>query len=89
MKLNINSIPLLYSDVIARKDKNGILLFQVRSDEMYFISFVAYEQIILKCDGSKTIDEIIKGLDLTKMIDDNSIYTFFRELENRKIISLW
>ena len=89
MKFNINSIPLLSSDVITRKDKNGILLFQVHSDEMYFVSFAAYEHIISKCDGSKTIDEIINDIDLTNMTDDNSIHTFFRELESRQIIVLW
>lgn len=81
-----DSIPLISSDVIARKDKNGMLLFQVYSDEMYFVSLSAYEQIISKCDGSKTVGELIDDI---RTDNPSAIYSFLQELESRQIITLW
>lgn len=89
MKYDNNTIPVLSYDVIARNDKNGILLFQVYSDEMYFVSFAAHEQIISKCDGSKTMKEIIGSINLPEPTKLQHIHTFFKELEKRQIITIW
>jgi hypothetical protein len=91
MKLNKNLVPILSDDVIVRKDKNGMLLFQVYSDEMYFIPFSAYHSFLVKCDGSKTLKEIMDGIKYAATFVDKElrINNFINGLLQRKIITLW
>jgi catechol 2,3-dioxygenase-like lactoylglutathione lyase family enzyme len=51
------TIPIHSKDVVTRKDSTGRLLFQVRTDEMHFISEDAFTLFSL-CDGSRTIAQI-------------------------------
>lgn len=57
MSITSDTIPLRSKDVVTRKDAQGILLFQVRTDEMHFISNNAFALLSL-CDGSRTVEEI-------------------------------
>ena len=91
MKHAADAIPILSRDVIKRDDANGVLLFQVYSDEMYFVSFPAYESFVSQCDGSATLGSIVEkmgGIQETpegmEKIDD-----FIDELLRREIIHFW
>jgi hypothetical protein len=57
MNIGPQTIPLRSKDVVTRKDSQGVLLFQVRTDEMHFISESAFALFSL-CDGSRTVGEI-------------------------------
>lgn len=57
MSITSDTIPLRSKDVVTRKDAQGMLLFQVRTDEMHFISNNAFALFSL-CDGSRTVKEI-------------------------------
>lgn len=91
MKHAVDAIPILSRDVIKREDTNGVLLFQVYSDEMYFISFAAYELFLSQCDGSATLGSIVENMgEINRMNDgENKIENFIDELLNRKIIQFW
>ena len=91
MKYAVDTIPILSRDVIKREDANGVLLFQVYSDEMYFVSFPAYDLFVSQCDGSSTLENIVKnmGEEFQTKDGENKVEYFIEELLNRKIIQLW
>jgi hypothetical protein len=91
MELDYNSLPLVSKDIIARNDANGILLFQVYTDEMYFVTFNIFNSFITKCNGSQTLQEIVREMGNafgTKEAKEQ-ISQFVNELLERKIIELW
>jgi Coenzyme PQQ synthesis protein D (PqqD) len=61
MAINKEIIPLRSKDVVTRNDSGGVLLFQVRTDEMHFISDSAFALFAL-CDGSRTVGDIVELL---------------------------
>ncbi len=88
--MDYQAIPILSKDIISRKDSNGILLFQVQSDEMYFVTPVVYQSVIAKCDGSKTLAEISGQFpDSIKKNDLKIFEQFIDDLIKRNIIALW
>jgi hypothetical protein len=91
MNQDYDSIPVLSKDIIARKDTNGMLLFQVKSDEMYFISFNAYKSFLRNCDGSQTLWEVIgrSGMDIHDAEVEKSLEKFVDALCAKNIIELW
>ena len=77
-------------DIISRKDSNGILLFQVQSDEMYFVTPVVYHLVIAKCNGTQTLAEISGQLPENINKKDPEIFEkFINDLIKRNIIALW
>jgi hypothetical protein len=91
MAIDYNAIPIVSKDIVARKDSNGMLLFQVRSDEIFFIPSSAYNSILLNCDGSQTLEELHKQLNTEeepgKLTED--FENFISKLHERKVIELW
>jgi hypothetical protein len=87
------SIPVLSKDVITRRDSNGVLIFQVRTDEMHFISENAFALLTL-CNGSRTISEIEKLVfkDQPKSIKTKSrerVENFLESLVERRVLEVW
>jgi hypothetical protein len=86
--LNPNAIPLLSKDVVTRSDSNGMLLFQVRTDEMHFISEAAYS-VLNYCNGSQTISEIKAVIEpFLPSSNSSQIDRFFESLVERNVIEL-
>ncbi len=87
------TVPMASKDVIHRDDPGGILLFQVRTDEMHFISREAFALYSL-CDGTRTVTDIealvaehapeLRGEEGERRIEE-----FLEELADRTIIELW
>lgn len=91
--LDTNSIPLLSKDVITRRDSNGVLLFQVRTDEMHFLSENAFALLKL-CDGSRTLSEIeevfFEFQPESAMIGAKTdIEGFLESLVIRRVLEVW
>ena len=91
MEFNFNAIPLISRNVVVRNDSNGMLLFQVKTDEIYFIPFSTYKSVLLNCDGSNTLKEIYDQLSLEIGINREEEYfeNFISNLYERNIIELW
>lgn len=89
--LDKNALPVLSKDIISRKDDNGMLLFHVYTDEIYFIPFAAYDALLGKCNGSQTVQEIISTLPSEFITGDGRkrVDMFFNSLLEREIIQLW
>jgi hypothetical protein len=91
--LNDNSIPILSKDVITRRDSNGVLIFQVRTDEMHFLSENAFA-LLTFCNGSRTIREIEKLVagyqpEPSKPTSKNHVVNFLESLIDRRVLEIW
>lgn len=91
--LATDAIPFLSKDVITRSDSNGILIFQVRTDEMHFISENASALLTL-CNGSRTISEIedliVKLQPAAAETDLKSgVKNFLESLVERRVLEIW
>ena len=91
--LDPETLPIHSRDVVARKDSDGMLLFQVRTDEMHFISKDAFTLFSL-CDGSRTVIEIEELLEcsrseLATLGLRAQIEQFIERLAERNIVELW
>lgn len=88
---DINSIPLISKNIAFRKDDNGMLIFQINTDEMYFVSHATYPLIAL-CNGANSCQDILnilKKYDNSKSdIVSNTFEMFIKDLLSRDIISL-
>lgn len=88
---NWSAIPLISDNVVFRDDENGMLIFQIHTDEMYFVSNETYA-IIQKCNGANTCDDIVSGIMGQSKMTPTEIQSFFiKFIENlieRKIIEL-
>lgn len=87
------SIPILSKDVITRPDTNGVLIFQVRTDEMHFISENAFALLSL-CNGSRTISEIEEIAienqpEQVKTKTKRGVEIFLESLVERKVLEIW
>lgn len=91
MELNYHSLPVLSRDIIARNDRNGMLLFQVYTDEIYFVPFAVYNNFIVKCNGSQTLEEIVAKLDEEFRTEQGKeqLKKFIQQLLNKQILQLW
>jgi hypothetical protein len=83
----------LSKDVILRRDPAGLLLFQVRTDEMYFVPHAAAALLKL-VDGSRTLGEIEdETLRQHPALDRNvfapAMSSLFASLAERKVIEVW
>jgi hypothetical protein len=83
----------LSNDVITRRDPAGLLLFQVRTDEMYFVPHAAAALLKL-VDGSRTLAEIgDAAMDLGPVADGaaliSTITSLFSSLAERQVIEVW
>lgn len=88
--LDLNSVPLISKGIVFRKDDNGMLIFQINTDEMYFVSHEIFPLIEL-CNGANTcqdILEILKGNDSQTTDIDKSYSMFIENLLHRDLISL-
>jgi hypothetical protein len=91
--LGPDTIPVHSRDVVTRKDSEGTLLFQVRTDEMYFLSEDAFALYGL-CDGSRTVAEIERLLararpDLPEPKLRRLVEQFLESLADRNVVELW
>ena len=80
-------------DVILRRDPSGLLLFQVRTDEMYFVPHAAAALLEL-VDGSRTLEEIEEeALRLDPTTDRETFVpamtSLFSSLAERQLIEVW
>lgn len=87
------SIPILSKDVITRPDANGVLIFQVRTDEMHFITENAAALLSL-CSGSRTISEIEEIVaenqpEKFKTKTKRGVENFLESLVERKVLEIW
>jgi len=87
MKFDKNSILLINHDVIARSDTNGRLLFQVSSDEIYFVSEPIYKMFLSNCYGSATLGEMLETLNVDEELIPQFM-EFIYKLVQRKIIDV-
>jgi len=83
----------LSKDVIVRRDAFGVLLFQVRTDEMYFVPHAAAALLRL-VDGSRTLVEIGEAaLNLEAEADRAAllpaIESLFSSLAERQVVEVW
>lgn len=91
--LATDAIPFLSKDVITRPDTSGILIFQVRTDEMHFISENAFALLAL-CNGSRTISEI-EELIINQQPESAAekikagVDKFLESLIERRVLELW
>lgn len=83
-----DAIPLVAKDVIARSEADGVLLFHVESDEMYFVPETVAE-LLMRCDGSRNAAELVRaaagsadgaGGDAMRVLD---------ELAQRLLVEVW
>lgn len=91
--MDTNALPVVNRDVIHRPERNGVLLFQVRTDEMHYISPDAYRLFQL-CDGTHTLDQIITHVDRSRgreatAEERDGIVHFFDELAQRSLVEVW
>jgi hypothetical protein len=91
--LDPETLPIHSKDVVTRNDSCGRLLFQVRTDEMHFISDSAFALFLL-CDGSRTVAQIEELLareqpELATPEARERIEQFIESLAERNIIELW
>lgn len=89
MNINNNLIPVIRKDIITRNDVNGILLFQVSSDEIYFVSKPFFYSVLIKCNGSQTIGEITNEIECDNENVKSYIKKLMTQLFERNIIELW
>jgi hypothetical protein len=88
-----NVIPLSSKDVVRRVESGGVLLFQVQTDEMFFISKGAFSLFEL-CDGTHTVAEI-KGLliqhqpEFATSQGQANVDEFLESLAEHSLIELW
>ena len=83
----------LSKDVIVRRDPAGLLLFQVRTDEMYFVPHAAAALLRL-ADGSRTLAEIEESaLQLEPEADRTTVIpaiaSLFSNLAERQVVEVW
>jgi hypothetical protein len=88
-----SAVPLRSRDVVTREEPGGVLLFQVRSDEMFFISRNAYALFEL-FDGARTIGDLADLLTEDANLGDRSealgfLQGFAQELASRQLIEIW
>lgn len=92
MALVSEMIPLRSKDVVTRNDSRGMLLFQVRTDEMHFVSDSAFALFSL-CDGSRTVGEIEELLaarqpEMASSDARQRVEQFIESLAQRSVIEL-
>jgi hypothetical protein len=88
-----NEVPTRAAGVVVRAEPEGVLLFQGRTDQMYFTSPAAFALFSL-CDGTRTICEIE---DLVAVHDPRArlpqsrtrLGDFLEDLAARQLIELW
>ena len=87
------SIPILSKDVITRPDANGVLIFQVRTDEIHFITENAFALLSL-CNGNRTISEIEEIAtenqpEQVKTKTRRGVENFLESLVERRVLEIW
>lgn len=88
-----DTIPIPGRDVIIREDVDGVLLFQVRTDEMHYLSNSAF-RVFSMCDGSCTTGELKRKLaknnaECATKEGNERIDRFLQDLAERRLLELW
>ena len=88
-----NTIPLPSKGTVTRKETRGTLLFQVETDEMYFLPEKAFSFFRL-CDGTRTVEQIEQLLahyqpEFATEEGREQIEHFLEELAARGLVELW
>lgn len=91
--LTADAVPFPCKDVVSRMEPSGVLLFQVRTDEMYFASKSAYALFAL-CDGTRTVGEIGDAAagpatSPEAAADRERVERLLMALADRRLIELW
>lgn len=86
-------IPLISQNIVTRQEQGGALLFEIESDEMYFVTHAVYELLQL-CDGSRTVEELeaivaerVGGQE--ELEDRRRVEACLEELAIRHVVDLW
>ena len=86
-------IPLISQNIVTRQEQGGALLFEIESDEMYFVTHAVYELLQL-CDGSRTVEELeaivaerVGGQE--ELEDRRRVEACLQELVIRHVVDLW
>lgn len=89
-EFDMNSIPLISKNIAFREDENGMLIFQIDTDEMYFVPHAVYPLIEL-FNGANTCQDILdilrKNENFTPDIIKKSFVMFVKNLLSREIIT--
>ena len=89
-----DTIPLLSKHVTARKEPNGVLLYQKETGELYFVSDGGY-QVMELLGGSHTVHELEQQLSINgNQVSETDvgglpIRVFVEQLANRTLVELW
>lgn len=88
MLIDDNSIAVVSPDVIVRPDAQGILLFQVRTDEMHFVTPSAH-LIWSLCDGNRTVGELLDEVTHDNDEQRMAVRALLDSLATRSLIEIW
>lgn len=86
--LTTDTLPIPSRDVVTRGESGGVLLFQVRTDEMYFATPSAFALFSL-CDGTRTVGEIEREVGALRPDGRRRVERFLAALAERSLIELW
>lgn len=91
--LGPDTLLTLSRDIITRNDPAGLLLFQVRTDEIYLISPAA-AAVLKLADGSRTVSEVERdGAVLDPHFDVDAARPAMRDLlqklVDRHVLEVW
>jgi hypothetical protein len=86
--LTADTLPVACRDVVTRSEPGGVLLFQVRTDEMFFATRSAFALFSL-CDGTRTVSEIERELEAHDAERRARVERFLTVLAERSLIELW
>lgn len=89
----VDALPVPCKDVVVRREPDGVLLFQVETDEMYFVPDGAFALFQL-CDGTSTVGQIARLVasyrpEFASAEGEASVARFMDALADRHLIELW
>ena len=87
------AVPLIARTVAARRDGDGVLLFEIDSDEMYFVTPTVHA-ILKLCDGSRTVADLEGAVaeQLGRALapaERQGVVDCITQLEARQLVELW
>jgi len=90
MKYALDCIPVISRDVIKRENSRRVFLCHRYSEEIFFISFTAYNTFLLQFDGRSSLGCILKNMGevCQNKNKENSVEYFFDILVSKEIIRL-
>ena len=82
------TLPIPSRDVVTRAEAGGVLLFQIRTDEMFFATPSAFALFSL-CDGTRTVGEIEREVGARQPDDQRCVEDLLEILAERSLLELW